>query len=42
MVHLDPAQRPTMEQVMQHPWMQGEVPSKDEVLAEFKLREEKV
>ena len=31
-----------MEQVMQHPWMQGEMPSKDEVLAEFRLREEKV
>lgn len=39
MVQLDAGQRPTIDQVYQHPWMQGERPTKEQVLAEFKARE---
>ena len=32
---LDPLTRPSIEQVLEHPWMQGDTPSKDEITAEF-------
>lgn len=35
MMSLDPNHRPTIEQIMQHPWMQGPTPSSEEVLEEF-------
>ena len=38
MLHLDPNQRPTMEQILAHPWMQGGEPSESEVVAEFRSR----
>lgn len=38
MLQLDPAHRPTMSEIFAHPWMQGETPSKEEVIAEFKQR----
>jgi serine/threonine protein kinase len=42
MLQLDPAHRPSIPEVLAHPWMQGEVPSYDEVLAEFSERELRV
>ena len=35
---LNPFQRPNMEEIRAHPWMQGEVPCKQEVRREFRLR----
>jgi len=40
MLKLEPCQRPTISQIMQHPWMQGETPSKEEVLASFVDRDQ--
>ena len=42
MLQLDPAHRPSIPEVLAHPWMQGEVPSYEEVLAEFTEREQRV
>lgn len=42
MMTLNPGQRPTMEQVMAHPWMQGAVPTKEEITSEFRGRKERV
>ena len=39
MLKLEPKQRPTMQEVYNHPWMQGPVPTKDKVVAEFKKRD---
>ena len=35
---LNPAQRPTMEQVLAHPWMQGSCPSNEEIRTDFARR----
>jgi serine/threonine protein kinase len=42
MLQLDPAHRPSIPEVLAHPWMQGPVPSYEEVLAEFTERESRV
>lgn len=39
MLKLEPSQRITFEDVQKHPWMQGEMPSKDSVMSEFKRRD---
>ena len=38
MMTLNPAQRPTIEDIMNHPWMQGPVPSANEIKADFTQR----
>lgn len=38
MLQSDPQHRPSLSEVLGHPWMQGEVPSYDEVKDEFKHR----
>jgi len=38
MLQLDPSHRPSITEVMAHPWMQGETPTKEEVQAEFAQR----
>lgn len=38
MMTLNPAQRPTIEEIYQHPWMTGAVPSETEVKADFAVR----
>ena len=38
MIALDPSDRPTMKQIMAHPWMQGPIPDKDGVAREFAKR----
>ena len=38
MMTLNPAQRPTIEDIMNHPWMQGAVPSANEIKADFTQR----
>lgn len=38
MMTLNPAQRPTIEEINQHPWMTGSVPSEAEVKADFAVR----
>jgi len=40
MMALNPAHRLKLEEVMSHPWMQGEFASEDEIQAEFKRRKE--
>lgn len=42
MLSLDPNNRPTIEQVMAHSWMQGFEPTKEQVMAEFGKRDEEV
>lgn len=38
MLQLDPSKRLTMDEVKEHPWMKGEVPSQDEVFMVFEQR----
>jgi serine/threonine protein kinase len=38
MLKLEPAQRPTISDILAHPWMQGPTPDRDSVVAEFKQR----
>lgn len=38
MFAFDPANRLSMEELRQHPWFTGELPSYDEVVAEFTER----
>merc|ERR1712110_1258986 len=38
MMALNPAHRPKLEEVLAHPWMQGEYATEDEIQAEFKKR----
>jgi len=42
MMTLNPAQRPTIQEIMQHPWMQGPVPSADDVKQDFTQRKARV
>jgi serine/threonine protein kinase len=39
MLQLDPSHRPSMAEVMAHPWMQGETPAKQDVQTEFSTRQ---
>lgn len=39
MLQLDAAHRPSMSEVMNHPWMMGPVPTSEEVFAEFEKRQ---
>lgn len=42
MLQLDPAHRPSIPEVLAHPWMKGTMPSYDEILKEFTERDLKV
>jgi len=42
MLQLDPSHRPSMAEVMAHPWMQGDSPNKASVQAEFDTRQKSV
>ena len=42
MLKLEPGQRPTMAEVLAHPWMQGPIPSQEKVVAEFAKRDKTV
>jgi len=42
MMSLDPKNRPTIADIMQHPWMQGETPTAEQVFTEFQQREQSV
>ena len=42
MLQLDPVHRPSMAEVLHHKWMQGPVPTKEEVQAEFFQRNQVV
>jgi len=42
MLQLDASHRPSMSEVMNHPWMQGPTPTEEEVLAEFEQRQKSV
>ena len=42
MLQLDPLLRPSMNEVCQHPWMQGPVPTAEEVNIEFTKRHHRV
>lgn len=39
MLKLEPSQRATVTDILKHPWMQGEVPSKEDVIEEFQRRD---
>ena len=39
---MNPAQRPTIEEINAHPWMTGSVPSDEEVKADFAVRKGRV
>jgi len=36
---LNPNKRPSIEDIMKHKWMQGTVPSSQEIISEFKARQ---
>lgn len=38
MLQLDPSARLTMDEIIGHPWVQGPVPTQEEVQAEFMAR----
>merc|ERR1712080_41546 len=42
MLQLDPSHRPSMTEVMAHPWMQGPTVSKQDVVGEFQSRQSSV
>mmetsp|Transcript_123 Transcript_123/g.237 ORF Transcript_123/g.237 Transcript_123/m.237 type:complete len:225 (-) Transcript_123:62-736(-) len=42
MLQLDPTHRPSIPDILAHPWMQGEVPTKEQILKEFRVRDSKV
>ena len=39
MLSLDPVDRLSMADVMNHPWMQGEVPTQEQIIEQFKQRQ---
>ena len=42
MLQLDPAHRPSIQEVLAHKWMQGECPTPEQVFAEFEKRDQAV
>jgi len=38
MLKLNPNERFSIESILAHPWMNGEIPNKEEVVEKFKLR----
>ena len=42
MLALDYEKRPTVNEVMTHPWMKGTVPTSLEVFSEFQRRQEQI
>jgi len=38
MLKLNPNERFSIESILAHPWMKGEIPNKEEVVEKFKLR----
>jgi len=38
MIQLDPSARYTMDEILTHPWMQGPVPTHEQIVKEFGLR----
>lgn len=42
MVTMRPNERPTIEEIAQHPWLQGETLTQEEIIAEFQHRYEKL
>ena len=40
MLALEPEKRPSIEQIMSHPWMKGPLPTHEEVFFEFSKRSE--
>jgi serine/threonine protein kinase len=39
MLQLESSHRPSMSEILAHPWMQGPVPTTEEVIAEFEKRD---
>ena len=42
MLSFNPEERPSMDEILGHPWMEGKVPTEEEVIVEFKNRNLKV
>lgn len=42
MLHLDPNQRPSIKDILEHPWMNEETPSEEQVVNEFAERKKAV
>ena len=42
MLAFQPDKRLSLEEILEHPWFQGEVPSKEDIIADFTARKEKV
>jgi len=42
MLQLDPTHRPSIADIMAHPWMKGEVSTKDQIVQEFDTRDQQV
>ena len=42
LLQLEPTHRPSLPEVFAHPWVQGDTPSAEEVLAEFEKRAKKI
>jgi len=42
MLQVDPMHRPTISEILGHSWMQGEIPTEEEVRLEFIKRENRV
>ena len=42
MMTLNPAQRPTIDEILAHPWMQGGVPSEQDIHADFTVRKQRM
>ncbi len=40
MISFKPEERPTIDEILNHPWMKGSFPSDKEILEEFKKRDE--